>query len=239
MIYIQRDSENALPHHFDCACAMYGAIDSGLKYRLTTFEEVVSGKFDLLIKQNLFVGSTEFMTEVFKRVGLTNIRLPQNSNRESQTITLGEALSRANSGEKLFIKPIEIKLFTGLVLDGMEYTSLQGLPNETKVLAYPVFNEKIKSEWRLYIHNNYLVDSKNYSGDFMVSPDYNYALCIVSNNNNNKDFPSTYTIDIGILKNKENVVIEYNDMWAIGNYGIPNDIYLRALRDRYFEIVNS
>lgn len=50
----------------------------------------------------------------------------------------------------------------------------------------------------------------------------------------NKDFPIAYTIDIGILESGENVVIEYNDMWAIGNYGIPNDLYLRLLKDRYF-----
>ena len=48
-----------------------------------------------------------------------------------------------------------------------------------------------------------------------------------------------YTVDIGILENDENVVIEFNDMWAIGNYGIPNDIYLRALKGRYFEIINN
>lgn len=26
MIYIQSDDERSLPHHFDAACAMYGAI---------------------------------------------------------------------------------------------------------------------------------------------------------------------------------------------------------------------
>lgn len=47
------------------------------------------------------------------------------------------------------------------------------------------------------------------------------------------------TTGCGILETNENVVVEFNDMWAIGNYGIPNDIYLRALRDRYFQIINS
>jgi hypothetical protein len=37
----------------------------------------------------------------------------------------------------------------------------------------------------------------------------------------------------------ENVIIEYNDMWAIGNYGMPNDLYLQLLKDRYFEIVKK
>lgn len=42
-----------------------------------------------------------------------------NSNRESELITLGEAHERVSKGETLFIKPTELKLFTGLVLDGM------------------------------------------------------------------------------------------------------------------------
>jgi hypothetical protein len=52
-------------------------------------------------------------------------------------------------------------------------------------------------------------------------------------------FPSSYTIDIGILEDKTNVVVEFNDMWAIGNYGVPNNIYLRMLRTRYFEIIKN
>ena len=59
---------------------------------------------------------------------------------------------------------------------------------------------------------------------------------------NEGKFPIAYTIDIGILgcyQFCDNVVVEYNDMWAIGNYGMPNDLYLRLLRDRYFEIVST
>lgn len=61
MIYIQSDNERKRPHHFDAACAMFGAIESDQEYRLTSFEEVQSGKFNMLIKNNLFIGSVEFM----------------------------------------------------------------------------------------------------------------------------------------------------------------------------------
>jgi hypothetical protein len=241
MIYIQSNTERTLAHHFDCSCALYGAIDSALNYRLTSFEEVESGKFDSLIRSNLFVGSTEFMREVFKRIGLTDVRLPRNSNREHEIITLGEAHKRVSSGEKLFIKPLEIKLFSGLILDGMTYSCLNGLSEDTKVMAYEVFKERIISEWRVYVYNGKIIDSKNYSGDFMVSPSYVYVGREIFHNKDT--FPCAYTIDIGILDIpfskmiNNNVVIEYNDMWAIGNYGVPNDIYLRALMGRYFEIV--
>jgi len=235
MIYIQSNHERTLAHHFDCSCALYGAIDSALDYRLTSFEEVISGKFDMFIKNNLFVGSTEFMKEVFKRVGLNEVRLPRNSNRNSEIITLEQAHKRVANGEKLFIKPVEIKLFTGLILDGMQYSCLSNLPNETMVMAYEPFKNKIISEWRLYVYNDKLIDARNYSGEFIVSPNYEYAMTVIANNK--RDFPCAYTIDIAVLDNNENTVVEYNDMWAIGNYGIPNDIYLKLLKERYFEII--
>ena len=58
MIYIQKRDNEGIPHHFDCACAMYGAIDLGLDYTLVSFEEVKNGKsssklYNLLKDKNL------------------------------------------------------------------------------------------------------------------------------------------------------------------------------------------
>jgi hypothetical protein len=237
MIYIQSDKDRTLPYHFDSACALYGAIENPQSFRLTSFEEVKSGKFDSLIKTNLFVGSVEFMTEVFNRIGYPTIKLPSNSNRELTFITLGEAKSIASKGTKIFIKPIQNKLFTGFVLDEYQYSSIANIPDDTIIMAYDVFDHVIDSEWRCYIHNNKIIDSRNYSGDFKISPDYGYVNDVLKSNKDS--FPCAYTIDIGILSNHTNVVIEFNDMWAIGNYGIPNDEYVRLLRDRYFEIIQN
>jgi len=215
---------------------MYGAIESGLDYRLTSYEEIVSGKFDSLIKTNLFVGSVEFMKEVFNRIGLSDVRLPANSNRPFDVLTLGEAHEIAKT-KKIFIKPYDIKLFTGLVLDGCIYSCLTGIPLDTEVMVYDVFDSPIASEWRLYIHDGEIVDSRNYSGDFRIGPDYYYVQKFVI-----PDYsPSVkaFTIDMGMLESGENVVIEFNDMWAIGNYGMSNDLYVRLLKDRYFEIITK
>lgn len=234
MIYIQSNIEKTRPHHFDVASAMFGAIEIGQDYRLTTFEEVQSGKFNTLVKNNLFVGSVEFMKEVFSKIGKENVRVPKNSNREHKVMTLGDAKEIAKSGQSIFIKPFDIKLFTGFILDQMVHTSISDVPDDTNVMVYDVFSSKIKSEFRCYIHNNRVVDVRNYSGDLFCCPNEEYLKGIIDIN---KDFPISYTIDIGVLENGDNVVIEYNDMWAIGNYGIPNELYLRLLRDRYFEIV--
>lgn len=239
MIYVQSNKEKTLPHHFDAACAMYGAIDRGLDYRLTSFEEVSEGKFDSLIRTRLFVGSVEFMNEVFSRVGKSP-RVPLNSDRTSETLFLGEVKERVENGEELFVKPKSIKLFTGMVVNKMYISSLNPYPDETEVLVYETFKYPILSEWRLYIHNQNIVDAKNYSGDFKISPDW--AL-IDARLKNFKDFPVAYTADIAVLSGPDgthhNEIVEFNDMWAIGNYGIENPLYLRLLRERYFEIMRG
>lgn len=246
MIHIQSDRERTRPHHFDASCAMWGAIESGLDYRLTSFEEVESGKFDAHIRKSLFVGSVEFMREVFKRIGILDVRLPLNCDRKHETLTLGEVRKRAEAEEKLFIKPFQIKLFTGFVIDQCKYSCLNNIPDDTLLMVYKPFETKILSEWRIYVHNHKIVDSRNYSGDFKITPFYEWIVYRILDNK--ETFPISYTIDVGILdyhpksktylmNSERNVICEYNDGWSLGSYGISNDLYLKLLTDRYFEIV--
>lgn len=237
MIIIQSNDNRTIPHHFDCSTVLYGALDSGQKYRLTSFDEIKAGKMDALLPNHLAVGSVEFMQEVFSRLNIIPLKLPRNSNRISEEIFLHEAIKRTQNGEKLFIKPKQTKLFTGFVLDRSIYSCLHGLPENTQILAYTPFESDIVTEWRIYVCKNKIYDMKNYSGDFSLIPSFEYAQSILDENK--VDFPSTYTIDIGILESGENVVIEFNDMYAIGNYGVRNDIYIFMLKERYFEILKK
>lgn len=234
MIYIQSNPHKTLPHHFDCACALYGAMDSSENYKLITFEEIE--QFKSLIKTNLFVGSVEFMKGVFNQIGLSDVGLPRNSNRSSKIISLGEAIEKNKQGERIFIKPVDIKLFTGFVMEGYNYTCLKDLPMDTKLRSYKPFSQTILSEWRIYIHKGEIEDARQYYGELLLTPDIDYINKVLCQN---YDMSGAYTIDIAILKDGTNVVVEFNDMWAIGNYGVPNDIYVDMLKSRYFEIVKQ
>lgn len=237
MVYIQSNSERTLPHHGDAASALYGTIDLGLDFKLISFEDI--HKFKNLIKTNLFVGSTEFMREVFKQID-KDPRVPINSDRNHQEQTLGEVRKRIELGEELFVKPIILKLFTGLVVDKFNITCLKNLPDDLLVMVYEVL-PKILAEWRVYIHHNRIVDIKNYSGGLFVpipKPTWIHSMI----EKYRYLFPCAYTMDIATLDTMFKfpyIVIEFNDMWAIGNYGVPNDLYVRMLKDRYFEIVRS
>ncbi len=239
MIYLQSDDN--IPHHFDVACVLYEAINSDLEYKLITYNDmlqlyVLHGR-DIFLT-NLFVGSVEFMSQVFNFLELSP-RVKLNSNRPEELIKLIDAKERILNGESLFIKPKQIKLFTGSVYN-KDFISSLDFPDTTEVIVCKPFTHEIISEFRCYIYKNIINDAiqdiKCYSGDPFVIPNKDYINSIIKEN---KDFPIAYTIDIGVLSNGENVVIEYNDMWSIGNYGLDNKIYLRLLKARYFEIIKK
>ena len=234
MIYIQKKDNEDVPHHFDCACAMYGAMDLGLDYILVSFEEVKNGKFDSLVKNNLFVGSVEFMTEVFNRVGIEQPRLPINNLRPYEEMKLRDFKYEY----PVFIKPKSIKAFTGFVVDDYSKSMLNTLDKELDIIIQQVIN--LDSEWRFYVFRNKIVDIRHYSGRMDIN------LIGAVNNFNKlddstfKNFPETFVMDIGFYNDSDSyTIIEFNDMWAIGNYGIPNDLYVRMLKDRYFDIIKN
>ena len=234
MIYIQKKDNEGIPHHFDCACAMYGAIDLGLDYILVSFEEVKNGEFDSLIKNNLFVGSVEFMTEVFNRVDIEQPRLPINNLRPYEEMKLKDFKYEY----PVFIKPKSIKAFTGFVVDDYSKSMLNTLDKELDIIIQQVIN--LDSEWRFYVFRNKIVDIRHYSGRMDIN------LIGAVNNFNKlddstfKNFPETFVMDIGFYNDSDSyTIIEFIDMWAIGNYGVPNDLYVRMLKDRYFDIIKN
>lgn len=237
MVYIQSNTERTRPHHFDASCAMFGAIESAQDYRLTSFEEVQSGKFDMLIRSNLFVGSVEFMREVFARVGKNPTIL--NSDRNHIIVPLSYVIDQIENVANWqgFIKPVQQKLFSGLVVDKMSLSMLNGISREADVMLYEVMPTKIHSEWRAYVHERHMIDCRNYGGDFRIAPNYEF---IYEKMSEFKDrLPNSYVMDIGILLGGDNFIVEFNDMFAIGNYGVDNWQYLMMLKSRYFDIIKS
>lgn len=235
MVYVQCDSENKMPHHFDAACAWYGAIEQGEKTRLTPIEEVEAGKWDGLVRNRLFVGATQFMEVVFSRAAIAaptlHYLLPDYVPTDAGTV-----IQWLHRGEQWFVKPVATKAFSGFVATELSVEMLSRLAADTPLLARVPFGAAIVSETRCYVHNGTIVDARNYAGDFRTSPDWQLADRWVKDAVN---APVAYTMDLAVLQNGQTVVVEYNDMWAIGNYGMENGLYYQMLRDRYFEMMEQ
>ena len=83
MIYIQSNEERTLPHHFDCACALYGAIDRGLEYKLISYDDLISGRYNPLFKKDFLLDPLNSYLRYFEESGfpqgfrLTPIEFPR------------------------------------------------------------------------------------------------------------------------------------------------------------------
>lgn len=242
--------KGGLPINVDVQNAIDGFEYLAYKIIPVTMTELLVGKYDMLIREYPFVGSIDFMKKVFKRQKKTplDIDFPEQIlksgllNRKITKTTLGNAIeyleTEAVSGDKieLFIKPVETKLFDGILINSQEKIVYNAYFHYVDKLTPVWMCEKIKiiSEHRAYVYNGKIIYCCNYSGDFRINPDYGYIDKLISIYSKS---PMAYTIDIAILDDGSNTVVEFNDMWSIGGYGMSSCAYAKMLRDRYFEII--
>ena len=237
--------KNGLPINEDIQKAIDGFEYLGYEPVLITMENMLAGTLDYVAKFHPVVGSIDFMSRLFKRINYTPepIDYPEEIlksgllNVSILKATLEQALQIIESKEllNLFVKPVQTKLFDGILIKDVNQAKyLKDFPLQTKV--WVIGGVDIVSEHRIYVHNGKAIYGCNYSGDFKINPDYNYADNLI---NAYKSAPVSYTVDVAILRDGSTTLVECNDFWAIGGYGISPWDYAEMLRDRYFEIIKN
>lgn len=234
--------KNGLPINADIQNAIDGFEYLGYDVIGFTLEDILTGKMDYRAKNNPFVGSIDGMTMLFKSLGKypAPIDFPESVlasgliNRKIASMKLHDfidAFKRTN--KPMFVKPKQTKLFDGVLISKQEHLSYLKLENCDVLVCEPI---EILSEHRVYVYNKKAIYSSNYSGDFRISPNFDYVDKLIDTYN---DQPIAYTIDVAILKDGSTTVIEFNDFWAIGSYGLYCINYAQMLLDRYFEIITT
>jgi hypothetical protein len=144
----------------------------------------------------------------------------------------------------IFIKPADdVKLFTGFVLEknstlrdiNMYYPDVN--PNTLVYTSEPI---DIISEYRCFVHKGNLVGIKHYDGDFTKFPDVFTIQSMMQKFYD--ESPISYTLDVGLIRDGngfKTILVEVNDFWAIGGYGLDGKTYARMLVDRFQEIKNK
>jgi len=233
--------KNGLPINVDVQNAIDGFEYLGYDVVGFTLEDVMSGKMDYRASSNPFVGSIDGMTMLFKNIGKypTPIDFPESIvssgllNRKVVTMKLNDFVDAFKRTQKpMFVKPVQTKLFDGALISKEEHLSYLKLENCDVLVCEPI---EILSEHRVYVHNRKAVYSCNYSGDFRINPNFEYVDKLIEVY---KEQPISYTIDVAVLKDGSMTVIEFNDFWAIGSYGLYCINYAQMLLERYCEIVS-
>ena len=193
-------------------------------------------------EQPIFIGSIEDTKTYFNKCGIEvpkPLHIPEclikYCDREIKFTTLGELKSERKV--PLFIKSIDLKLFpSGVIRKESSYDTLFPYPDDTKIITSEVVN--FSSEYRVFINKGQIVGIKNYTGDCTKFP---YLTDLPKLINDYENAPISYTIDLGIMDDNDPFIytslIELNDGWSLGSYGLDPQIYTRFLMDRWFEII--
>ena len=149
--------------------------------------------------------------------------------------TLGNIMANKEKWN-VFIKPVVGgKLFTGTAIKSFkDFRYCVGADTDTKVWCSELVD--FTSEYRCFIRYGNILDIKHYHGDPFMVPSKKFIQDII---NEYKSAPNAYTIDIGIDKNGEEYLIEVNEGYSVGSYGLDHIKYAKFLATRWAQITNT
>lgn len=154
--------------------------------------------------------------------------------RAMTTTTLGEV--RSLTDVPVFIKPRDIgKQFTGyIVREFRDLIETSSFPDETPVIASEVVN--FVTEYRTFVLNGRLLSSKHYKGDFRRIPDFAVIEAAVARF---VTCPVSYGIDFGLTDDGRTLLVEVNDAYSLGCYGLSPTAYARMIRARWEQMIQQ
>jgi len=152
--------------------------------------------------------------------------------RDLQTSTINHIASTPSEWGQ-FVKPKGIaKKFTGRVVKGTN--DLVGCGDrdlDVPVWVSPALD--IVAEWRCFVRYNQILGVKMYRGDWRQKFDPRIVESIPKQYEN---APKGYAFDVGVTASGETVLIEVNDGFSLGYYGLFYLDYAKLLAARWAEL---
>ena len=135
----------------------------------------------------------------------------------------------------VFVKPFIDKRFAGRVIKSPANLIGCGSCYEN----YDVFCSDVidlKAEWRVFVRYGKIMDVRGYKGDWSLHFDPDVIKNCVDDYTTQ---PAGYGIDFGVTDKGETVLIEVNDGFSLGAYGLYHIYYAKLLSARWAELTNT
>ena len=134
----------------------------------------------------------------------------------------------------IHIKPlIHHKLFSGMVVRAFrDLISTAGVPSELPVLAQEYVD--FISEWRAAILRDRILKIGHYRGDPLAFPD---AQAVKSAVPAFTDRPIAFAMDWGVTSSGQTLLVEVNDGFSLGNYGLSGSQYTALIEARWRQLM--
>lgn len=231
--YIQ--SKGSIPGGINFFNAYQGFSEMGLDCVL--FNNV--DELDTSLREDVVVGGIGVVHRTLTRFGVEpkHIDYPDEliayMGRRIWYSTLDEVSSNPESWP-VFVKPLDDeKRFTGVVVRSTK--DLIGLGvcgyNPKVICADPV---DFVAEWRCFVRYGVVLDVRPYHGDWHVGFNGDVVDAAVVDY---KSAPAGYALDFGVTRDGRTLLVEVNDGYALGCYGLQHNLYAKLLEARWAEMV--
>jgi hypothetical protein len=245
--YVQQNDlgEWLTPSQF---AAQRGFALKGYEVRPYTYEQLLNGECEHN-RHIIYHGGVQAVVEALKRIGVQrpdNFDLPEQLRedrylrRKWWTTTLQEARSLE---KPIFIKPLEgHKRFTGHVVRCFsDLLKTSSLPSEYPVLAQEPIT--FLSEFRYFVVRGRAVGMSCYWGRPLILPDGDRIQEMIQTYTN---CPVAYSLDVGTIEYDtgnnivtETALVEVNDFFSLGSYGLDALLYVEGVELRWDEMVRQ
>lgn len=138
----------------------------------------------------------------------------------------------------VFAKPFEEKVFTGKVFNTL--ADFVGCGGEMDIPVICSEAIKVKAEWRCFIRYGALLDIRPYG--FNTDFNYHYAYSVVESML--RDFnlwegrPDGCSLDICVTDDNRTLLVEVNDGYALGCYGLDSLHYAKLISARWSQLLD-
>ncbi|MBQ4310440.1 MAG: ATP-grasp domain-containing protein [Oscillospiraceae bacterium] len=234
-VYI-RSYENGIPRNYNFMNAYQGFREMG--FEIVPFHDI--GKLRESRKEDIVVGYVDNVRERLYDLGIVT---PEMDYPEELHKYLGRKIWQtkmskvSNVPERwpVFVKPLEDKQFTGVVVRSAKDLIGCGIEG-TDQDVYCSEVVEFEAEWRCFVRYGHILGVRPYKGDWRKHFDHKVIENAV------KDFvsaPAGYAIDFGLTADGRTLLIEVNDGYALGCYGLFYIDYAKLLSARWAELTGT
>ena len=233
-VFIQ--SKNNVPHNKNFYYAYDGFKEMG--FEIIPFSSI--DELKVANKEDIIVG---YINIVRYRLSFLNIPIPEIDYPSELSSYLGrriwkDKINHINNCPELwpvFVKPIEDKRFTGILVRSPKDLIGCGCWNED-IEIYCSSPVKFLAEWRCFVRYNKILDIRRYKGNWKHIPNYDLIEQVISEYTS---APNGYAIDFGLTESGDTLLIEVNDGYSLGSYGLFTIDYAKLLSARWAELTNT
>ncbi|MDF1698716.1 MAG: ATP-grasp domain-containing protein [Saprospiraceae bacterium] len=191
-------------------------------------------------KEDVFVGFVEETKNVFKMLNVVyddvNCYPSELEKYLGRKIWKDTYLNFVKNNQfGYFIKPsIQNKLFTGKLINRIGDLVSIGHPKHDFEIycSEPV---TFISEARCFVRYGKILDFRRYKGSWKASFDLNVVEECISNYSGNLN---GFAIDFGVTNNNQTLLVEVNEGYSLGAYGLFSVDYAKLLSARWFQLMN-